>query len=186
MEPTMRKDTKDRSSPVGVEVRFAIAPSTLGWVLVAATEQGICAIYLGETPAALTEHLHRRFPQAQLRSDDPTSATWAAQVLAFIEAPRGGLSLPLDIQGTQFQQRVWAALQEIPLGTTRSYTEIAIQIGTPTAARAVARACASNPLAVAIPCHRVICSNGDLSGYRWGVERKRMLLAREATGLTPL
>jgi AraC family transcriptional regulator of adaptative response/methylated-DNA-[protein]-cysteine methyltransferase len=175
MTPSKYKNGAD-----GLEIRFAIAQSFLGWVLVAATEQGICAIDFGETSQVLAQQLRVRFPKAQLRDNDPTFATWIAQVTAFIEAPRRGLDLPLDIQGTAFQRRVWKALQEIPPGKTESYTEVAERIGSPTAARAVARACASNTIAIAIPCHRVVRSNGDLSGYRWGIERKRALLAREA------
>ncbi len=169
-----------KTGAAGVEIRFAIAPCFLGWVLVAATEQGVCAIEFGETPEVLSERLHSRFVKAQLRSADPSFAEWVAQVTAFVAAPSRGLDLPLDIQGTAFQQRVWKALQAIPPGTTASYAAVAERIGRPTAARAVARACASNPLAVAIPCHRVVRSDGELSGYRWGIERKRALLEREA------
>jgi AraC family transcriptional regulator of adaptative response/methylated-DNA-[protein]-cysteine methyltransferase len=166
-----------------VEIRVAIEHSFLGWVLVAATERGLCAIDFGDTPEALTEQLRARFPNAQLREDDPTFCNWVAQVTALIETPDRGLNLPLDIQGTAFQQRVWKVLQAIPPGTTVSYADVAKQIDRPTAVRAVATACAANRLAVAIPCHRVVRSNGDLSGYRWGIERKRALLEREARPL---
>ncbi|MBI4781184.1 MAG: bifunctional DNA-binding transcriptional regulator/O6-methylguanine-DNA methyltransferase Ada [Oscillatoriophycideae cyanobacterium NC_groundwater_1537_Pr4_S-0.65um_50_18] len=162
-----------------VEIQFAIEQSFLGWVLVAATERGICAIDLGDTPRALAAQLQSRFPNAQFREPDASFAQEVAQVIAFIETPDRGLDLPLDIQGTAFQQRVWKALQTIPAGTTMSYAEVAQQIQQPTAVRAVATACAANRLAVAIPCHRVVRSNGDVSGYRWGVERKRVLLERE-------
>jgi AraC family transcriptional regulator of adaptative response/methylated-DNA-[protein]-cysteine methyltransferase len=164
----------------GMRIRFALAQTYLGWALVAATEQGICAIDFGASRAALEAQLHARFPEAECRSDDPEFAAWVAQVVAFVEAPKRGLDLPLDIQGTAFQRRVWAALREIPPGSTASYAEIAARIGNPKAVRAVAQACASNTLAVAVPCHRVVRSDGDLSGYRWGVERKRALLEREA------
>ncbi len=181
---------QDKTGAVGgdIEVQFAIARSFLGWVLVAATERGICAIELGDMPELLTERFQTRFPTAQLQESDPTFSSWVAQVIRFIDnrdslsetLRERGLNLPLDIQGTAFQQRVWQALQAIPPGTTVSYAEVAKQIDQPTAIRAVATACAANTLAVAIPCHRVVRSNGDLSGYRWGIERKRALLDREA------
>ena len=125
--------------------------------------------------------LQDRFPRAELLGDDPEFAAWVARVIGFVDAPRVGLALPLDIRGTAFQRRVWQALQAIPAGATASYAEIAARIGSPKAVRAVAQACAANGLAVAIPCHRVVRTDGRLSGYRWGVERKRALLAREAT-----
>ncbi|MBC7883703.1 MAG: bifunctional DNA-binding transcriptional regulator/O6-methylguanine-DNA methyltransferase Ada [Anaerolineae bacterium] len=164
-----------------IAIQFAIARSFLGWVMVAATERGICAIDFGDTPEALTAGLKLRFPKAQLREPDLNFSDWVAQVIALIETPKRGLDLPLDIQGTAFQQRVWKALQSIPSGSTMSYSEVAKQIDSPSAVRAVATACAANTLAVAIPCHRVVRSNGELSGYRWGVERKRALLEREAS-----
>ncbi len=164
-----------------IKIQFAIERSFLGWVLVAATERGICAIDFGDTPQALMAQLQTRFPNAQIRESDATFSGWVAQVIALIETPDRGLNLPLDIQGTAFQQRVWQALQTIPSGTTISYAEVAQQIDRPTAVRAIATACAANRLAVAIPCHRVVRSNGELSGYRWGVERKRALLEREAS-----
>lgn len=164
-----------------IAIQFAIARSFLGWVLVAATERGICAIDFGDTPEALTAGLKTRFPKAQLREPDLNFSHWVCQVIALIETPKRGLDLPLDIQGTAFQQRVWKALQSIPSGVTMSYSQIAQQIDSPSAVRAVATACAANTLAVAIPCHRVVRSNGELSGYRWGVERKHALLEREAS-----
>ncbi|MBW4657547.1 MAG: bifunctional DNA-binding transcriptional regulator/O6-methylguanine-DNA methyltransferase Ada [Drouetiella hepatica Uher 2000/2452] len=170
-----------KAGAADVEIQFAIERSFLGWVLVAATEKGICAIDFGDTPKALTEQLQSRFPNAQIRESDAIFSGWVAQVMALIETPDRGLDLPLDVQGTAFQQRVWKALQTIPPGTTVSYTEVAQQIDSPTAVRAVATACAANKLAVAIPCHRVVRSNGELSGYRWGVERKRALLDRESS-----
>ena len=166
-----------------VLIRFAIAPCFLGLVLVAATAQGICAIDFGDSIEALKENLRRRFPKAEVQGSDPGFTAMVAKVLAVLEEPhRGRLDLPLDVQGTAFQRRVWLALQEIPPGDTVSYTDVASRIGKPTAARAVARACASNPVAVAIPCHRVVRGNGQLGGYRWGLDRKRVLLERESKG----
>ncbi|HWQ12513.1 MAG TPA: bifunctional DNA-binding transcriptional regulator/O6-methylguanine-DNA methyltransferase Ada [Roseiflexaceae bacterium] len=168
-----------RGAP-GQVIRAAVAPCYLGWALVAATGRGVCAIEFGDEPEALRERLRARFPGAELREGDPEFAAWFAQVLAFIEAPRGALDVPLDIQGTVFQRRVWEALRALPPGATASYGQIAGRIGQPAATRAVAQACAANPLAVAIPCHRVLRGDGELGGYRWGVERKRALLARES------
>lgn len=160
-------------------IRFALGECYLGWILVAISEKGICAISLGD-PEALARDLHDRFPQAELIGDDREFEQWLAQVIAFVEAPAAGLDLPLDIRGTAFQQRVWQALREIPAGQTISYAGIAQRIGVPDSIRAVASACAANSLAVAIPCHRVIRSDGTLSGYRWGVKRKAELQRREA------
>jgi len=166
-----------------MRIRFAVVPCFLGLVLVAATAQGICAIDFGNTPETLKEDLRRRFPKAEFQDPDPDFTTMIAQILTFLEGPdRGGLDLPLDVRGTAFQRRVWLALQEILPGDTVSYADIAGRIGKPKAARAVAQACAANPIAVAIPCHRVVRGNGDLGGYRWGVERKRVLLERERKG----
>lgn len=145
----------------------------------AKSELGVCAILLGDDPARLVQQLQDKFPQANLVGGDTEFEQWVAQVVGFVEAPKLGLDLPLDIRGTAFQQRVWQALREIPIGETASYADIASRIGSPTAVRAVAGACAANILAVAIPCHRVIRQDGALSGYRWGVERKRLLLERE-------
>jgi AraC family transcriptional regulator, regulatory protein of adaptative response / methylated-DNA-[protein]-cysteine methyltransferase len=164
----------------GIGIQFVVKPGWLGWVLIAATQQGICTITLGDTAEALTTLLQHQFPHAQIRESDPTFEDWIEQVIAFVETPQRGLNLPLDIQGTAFQQRVWQALQTIAPGSTSSYSEIAQQIGNPKAVRAVARACASNQLAVVIPCHRVVGSDGSLRGYRWGSDRKRALLEREA------
>ena len=172
--------SKYRAGGSDLEIRFAIGECSLGSVLVAATERGVCAILLGDDPAALAHDLEQRFPRARLIGADPAFEQLVAQVVGLVEQPRRGGTLPLDIRGTAFQQRVWKALCQIPAGTTASYTEIATQIGAPRAVRAVAQACAANSLAVAIPCHRVVRNNGDLSGYRWGVERKRELLDREA------
>lgn len=170
--------TAYRAGATGETIRFGVAPCSLGWVLAAATARGLCAIELGDDPETLTAGLHARFPNA-VRVHDPGFTAWMEQIIAFLAAPQRGLDLPLDIQGTAFQRRVWAALRTIPAGSTQSYADIAAQIGAPTAARAVASACAANKLAVAIPCHRVVRQNGDLSGYRWGIERKRRLLAQE-------
>jgi AraC family transcriptional regulator of adaptative response/methylated-DNA-[protein]-cysteine methyltransferase len=161
------------------EIRFAAGECTLGSIVVAASNKGICAILLGDDVERLIEHLQQQFPAAQLSGGDAQFENWVAQTVGFVDDPRIGLGLPLDIRGTAFQQRVWQALCDIPAGSTASYAAVAARIGQPSAARAVARACASNPIAVAIPCHRVVRQDGGLSGYRWGVERKRALLAKE-------
>ncbi|MFN2136036.1 MAG: bifunctional DNA-binding transcriptional regulator/O6-methylguanine-DNA methyltransferase Ada [Candidatus Promineifilaceae bacterium] len=164
----------------GMEIRYAIVPSYLGWVLVAATEQGICRIDLDDDPEALRARLAESLPEATLIAGEETFAWYVQRVIAFLERPQQGLDLPLDIQGTAFQRRVWAALQTIPAGSTVSYGELAKAIGQPSAARAVASACAANHIAVAIPCHRVVRGDGGLGGFRWGVPRTAALLAREA------
>lgn len=174
------KPTDFRAGGSNTEIRFAIGETSLGSVLVAASDKGVCAILFGEEPAALAEDLQTRFPKAHLVGGDRAFEKWVAKVVGFVEAPRLGLDLPLDVRGTVFQRRVWKALQEIPIGSTASYSEVAKKVGAPGSARAVAQACAANRLAVAIPCHRVVRNDGGLSGYRWGVERKRTLLAREA------
>jgi len=149
-------------------------------VLVAASEKGVCAITLGDDPDALVKDLQDRFPKADLVGANAGFERLVAKVVGFIEMPRVDPGLPLDIRGTAFQQKVWRALREIPIGSTASYADIARRIGAPNAVRAVAGACAANSIAVAIPCHRVVRQNGSLSGYRWGVERKRLLLQRES------
>jgi AraC family transcriptional regulator, regulatory protein of adaptative response / methylated-DNA-[protein]-cysteine methyltransferase len=164
-----------------IDIRFAVGQCSLGAILVACTDRGICAITLGDDPDKLIHDLQDRFPKAGLIGGDGDFEQLVARVVGFVEAPRTGLDLPLDIRGTAFQQRVWQALREIPIGQTASYAEIASRIGEPKAARAVALACGANPVAVAIPCHRVIKNDGSLSGYRWGVERKRALLEKEVT-----
>jgi AraC family transcriptional regulator, regulatory protein of adaptative response / methylated-DNA-[protein]-cysteine methyltransferase len=169
-----------RRGGAGVVIRFAVGEASLGAVLVAATDKGVCAIMLGDDPDALVRDLQDRFPRAELKGGDAEFERTVAQAVGLVEAPGQRLDLPLDIRGTAFQQRVWAALRAIPPGKTATYKEIARAIGQPTAVRAVAQACGANPLAVAIPCHRVVRTDGDLSGYRWGVERKRKLLDREA------
>jgi AraC family transcriptional regulator of adaptative response/methylated-DNA-[protein]-cysteine methyltransferase len=172
--------TNFRSGGTGASIRFAVGECSLGAILVAATDKGVCAILLGDAPEALVRELEDRFPKATLVGGDEGFEQWVAKVVGFVEAPALGLDLPLDVRGTAFQQRVWRALREIPAGSTASYTEIAERIGAPKSVRAVGQACASNAIAVAIPCHRVVRNDGALSGYRWGVERKRALLEREA------
>jgi AraC family transcriptional regulator of adaptative response/methylated-DNA-[protein]-cysteine methyltransferase len=168
-----------RGGGTGATIRFAIGECSLGSILVAASEKGVCAIIMGDDPDALAKDLQDRFPKANLIGGDRNFERLVAKVVGFIEAPKVGLDLPLDVRGTAFQQRVWQALREIPVGSTASYSEIADRIGLPKAIRAVGQACALNAIAIAIPCHRVVRSNGNLSGYRWGVERKRALLKRE-------
>jgi AraC family transcriptional regulator of adaptative response/methylated-DNA-[protein]-cysteine methyltransferase len=171
-----------RAGGANTEIRFAIGECSLGSILVATSERGVCAILLGDDPDALARDLQDRFPRADLIGGDPDFEQLVAKVVGFVEAPGLGLDLPLDVRGTAFQQRVWQVLRQIPAGSTVSYADIAKQIGSPSAVRAVARACAANVLAVAIPCHRVVRNDGALSGYRWGVERKRALLERETNG----
>jgi AraC family transcriptional regulator, regulatory protein of adaptative response / methylated-DNA-[protein]-cysteine methyltransferase len=168
-----------RGGGAGATIRFAIGQCSLGSILVGASEKGVCAIMMGDDPDALARDLQDRFPKADLIGADRDFERLVAKVVGFIEAPKVGLDLPLDLRGTIFQRRVWKALREIPIGSTASYSKIADRIGSPRAIRAVAQACASNAIAVAIPCHRVVRSDGSLSGYRWGVERKRALLKRE-------
>ena len=173
------KPTQYRAGGVDARIEFAIGESSLGAILVARSQRGVCAISLGEDPAALLRELQDRFPRAELVGGDADFERLVAQVVGLIEQPNLGIDLPLDVRGTAFQQRVWQALRQIPPGETASYAQIAQRIGSPTSVRAVAGACAANTLAVAIPCHRVVRSDGGLSGYRWGVERKRELLSRE-------
>ena len=168
-----------RSGGEGMEIRFALGECSLGTILVATSEKGICAISLGSDPEPLLQEFQDRFANANLIPGGKDFDAWVAKVVGFVEAPGVGLALPLDIRGTAFQQRVWQALTEIPVGATISYAELAQRIGSPQSVRAVARACAANTIALAIPCHRVVRSDGALSGYRWGVERKRVLIERE-------
>jgi AraC family transcriptional regulator of adaptative response/methylated-DNA-[protein]-cysteine methyltransferase len=169
-----------RAGGSDADIFFAVGESSLGSILVAASRKGVCAILLGSDPARLVRDLQDQFPKANLIGNEKRYEALVAKVVGFVEQPRLGLDLPLDIRGTAFQQRVWKALREIPVGETASYATIAKKIGLPKSVRAVAQACAANSLAVAIPCHRVVRTNGSLSGYRWGVERKRTLLEREA------
>ena len=164
------------------EIRFAIGECSLGAVLVARSAHGVCAITLGDDPDALARDLQDRFPHANLIGGDAAFEALVAQVVGLVETPSHTIELPLDVRGTAFQQRVWQALREIPPGQTASYADVARRIGMPSATRAVAQACGANKIAVAIPCHRVVRNDGALSGYRWGVERKRALLDREAQG----
>ncbi|MDB5507864.1 MAG: transcriptional regulator, AraC family [Hyphomicrobiales bacterium] len=168
-----------RSGGENTTIRYATTETSLGALLAAVSERGVCAITLGDDPATLVADLRERFPRAALLTGDDSFDETVRQVVSFVENPRAGLALPLDLHGTLFQQRVWQALMAIPLGETRSYTQVATEIGAPSAVRAVATACAANKLAVAVPCHRVVRHDGGLSGYRWGVERKRRLLERE-------
>lgn len=169
-----------RDGAPDAEIRFAVGQSSLGAILVAASPIGVCAILMGDDPDVLVRDLQDRFPHARLIGGDGDFEAVVAKAVGLVEAPGLGLDLPLDVRGTAFQQRVWQALSRLPAGTTASYAEIAAAIGAPGAVRAVAQACAANALAVAIPCHRVVRTDGSLSGYRWGVERKRALLKREA------
>jgi AraC family transcriptional regulator, regulatory protein of adaptative response / methylated-DNA-[protein]-cysteine methyltransferase len=172
--------TAARRGGEGAKIRFAVGQASLGAVLVAATDKGVCAIMLGDDPGALVRELQDRFSRAELKGGDAEFERTVAEVVGLVEAPDRRFDLPLDVRGTAFQQQVWQALRAIPPGKTATYAEIAKAVGRPAAVRAVAQACAANPLAIAIPCHRVVRTDGDLSGYRWGVERKRALLDREA------
>lgn len=171
--------TQFRSGGKDTDIRFAVGQCSLGAILVAVSPRGICAISLGDDPGTLVRELEDRFPAANLIGGDSAFETLVGQVIGFVQAPQMGLDLPLDVRGTAFQQRVWQALRDIPAGDTATYADVAARIGDAKAVRAVARACAANTLAVAIPCHRVVRSDGTLSGYRWGVERKRRLLETE-------
>ncbi len=168
-----------RSGGSNEDIRFAVGETSLGAILVASSRKGVVSILLGDDPEELVHNLQDRFLNAHLIGADKSYEDLVARVVGFVEAPHVGLDLPLDVRGTAFQQRVWQALQQIQIGRTASYADIACSIDAPKAVRAVARACAANPLAVAIPCHRVVRSDGSLSGYAWGVERKRKLLKRE-------
>ncbi len=177
----MRHAANTKNPPDATTMRVAMRHSSLGRVLVAQTAHGISAILLGDDPAVLRLDLQNRFPSATLQESDAALDLLATQVVQMIESPARELDAPLDMHGTGFQRDVWCALRDIPAGSTATYTDIANRIGRPKSARAVAQACAANPLAVVVPCHRVLRRDGQLSGYRWGVERKRELLAREAT-----
>jgi AraC family transcriptional regulator of adaptative response/methylated-DNA-[protein]-cysteine methyltransferase len=172
--------TEFRAGGAHSSIRFAVGECSLGSILVARSDKGVCAILLGDDPDALARDLQDRFPRADLIGADADFERLVAKIVGLVEAPAKGLDLPLDVRGTAFQQRVWQALRKIPAGSTASYADIAQRIGSPRAVRAVAQACAANAIAVAIPCHRVVRNDGALSGYRWGVERKRALLEREA------
>ena len=163
----------------GVTIRYAMSDSPVGRMLLAASERGLCAVSFGDSDSALLEGLQSEFPGATLRRNETSLRRWTRTLLAQFHRARPLPQLPLDIQATAFQRRVWEYLGSIPYGTTQSYGEVARAIGRPTSARAVARACASNPVAVAVPCHRVVRGTGDLGGYRWGIERKKALLTME-------
>ncbi|MFF7056863.1 bifunctional transcriptional activator/DNA repair enzyme AdaA [Achromobacter spanius] len=171
--------TAFRKNGAGIDIRFAVAQCSLGALLVAATGTGICEIALDADPEQLVRNLQDRFKAARLIGADDEFETWVAAVVSFVEDPSRGLDLPLDVRGTAFQRRVWEALRDIPVGTTATYSQVAERIGAPRAVRAVARACATNSIALAIPCHRVVRTDGSMAGYRWGVDRKRELIARE-------
>ncbi len=163
----------------GAEMAFAVVPCALGQLLVAATPRGVCRVSLGDSAGSLAAGLAAEFPAARIRKDRSTLEEAVSAILAYLDGSEPSLALPLDIRATAFQRRVWQELQRIPYGQTRSYADIARRIGSPTASRAVARACATNPAALVIPCHRVVRENGELGGYRWGLERKKALLERE-------
>jgi AraC family transcriptional regulator of adaptative response/methylated-DNA-[protein]-cysteine methyltransferase len=168
-----------RRGGAGATMSFSTARCAFGWLLVAATDAGVCAVKLGDQPAALEADLRREFPLAQIEADQQTHRDWVDAILRSLRGSPGDLELPVDVRGTAFQWRVWRALQQIPSGETRSYSEVARAIGRPSAVRAVARACASNPVCLVVPCHRVVAQDGSTGGYRWGAERKAKLLARE-------
>jgi AraC family transcriptional regulator of adaptative response/methylated-DNA-[protein]-cysteine methyltransferase len=172
--------TDYRAGGARAQIRFAVGECSLGSILVARSAKGVCAILLGDDPDLLARELQDRFPRAEFIGADAEFEKLVAKIVGFVEAPALGLDLPLDVRGTAFQQRVWQALRKIPAGSTVSYSTIAQRIGAPKSVRAVAQACAANSIALAIPCHRVVRHDGGLSGYRWGVERKRVLLEREA------
>ncbi|HEY5349654.1 MAG TPA: bifunctional DNA-binding transcriptional regulator/O6-methylguanine-DNA methyltransferase Ada [Candidatus Lustribacter sp.] len=176
--------THYRAGGANEEIHFAVGQSSLGAILAASSEKGVAAILIGDDPDELVRDLQDRFPKALLVGGDKHYESIVAQVVGFVEAPKVGLDLPLDVRGTAFQQRVWQALKEIPVGTLASYADIAKQIGAPKAVRAVANACGANNIAVAIPCHRVVRNDGRLSGYAWGIERKQNLIEREAADVS--
>ena len=168
----------------GTRIAFAVVPCALGRLLVAATARGICRISLGDDADALERGLAAEFPAATIARDDDTLRHWVAEITAHLDGRQPTLELPLDVRATAFQRRVWEALRNIPYGSTRSYSEVARAVGNAKATRAVARACAANPVAIVVPCHRVVREDGDLGGYRWGVQRKRAFLKQEAVGRT--
>lgn len=175
----MTPATYRRGGPA-TTITYAITPCPLGYLLVAATSQGICAVRLGDAAEELAATLAAEFPAAQIERGNGDLGRWVASLQDYLRGAQPHLDLPLDVRATAFQRRVWVALQEIPYGSTRSYSKVAQAIGQPTAARAVARACATNPVALVVPCHRVVREDGSLGGYRWGIERKEALLAHEA------
>lgn len=176
-------ETRRQVHPEQGSIRYSVCRTSLGFVLVGATEVGLCALFLGDSPQPLVDDLKRRFPKVQLVPDDAGMSDYVQAVRQFVEAPTVTPDLLLDVHGTPFQRKVWATLREIPAGSTATYTQIAERIGNPKAVRAVAQACGANPVALLIPCHRVVRTDGSISGYRWGVERKAELLRRE--GVNP-
>jgi AraC family transcriptional regulator of adaptative response/methylated-DNA-[protein]-cysteine methyltransferase len=167
----------------GASIVFSIVPCSLGFLLVAATDKGICSVTLGDTAEALENNLRQEFPAAEVRHDEASLQVWVESLLRFLAGQEPHLNLPLDVQATAFQRRVWQVLCSIDYGATRTYSEVAEAIGQPQAVRAVARACATNPVALIVPCHRVVRGDGSLAGYRWGVERKKELLSQEGSTL---
>lgn len=168
-----------RKGGMGMTIAFTVAPCSFGYVLVAGTERGICAVSLGDAPGELEAALHEEYPAATIRCGDHELSAWVEAVLQYLAGEITRLDLPLDVQTTAFKWRVWQALRDIPYGTTRSYSQVAAAIGQPAAVRAVARACATNPVALVVPCHRVVREDGHLGGYRWGIARKQALLGQE-------
>ena len=168
-----------RSGGCGMEIAYTLADSRLGRVLVGATPRGISAVYLGDRDAILTGALRQEYPEATIRASGRKTSDWLRAIVRYLDGGAANLDLPLDVQATAFQRRVWEALRRIPCGATRSYGEIARSLGRPKAARAVARACATNPVSLVIPCHRVVRGDGGIGGYRWGIERKKELLEQE-------
>jgi AraC family transcriptional regulator of adaptative response/methylated-DNA-[protein]-cysteine methyltransferase len=171
--------SKFRNGGAREEIKFAVGQCSLGAILVAQSKRGICAISLGDDPESLLRDLQDQFPQAHLMGGDRDFEGTVARVIGLVDSPSTGFNLPLDVRGTAFQQRVWKALADIPIGSQLSYTELARRIGAPKSVRAVAQACGANRLALAIPCHRVVRQDGELAGYRWGIDLKRRLLERE-------
>jgi AraC family transcriptional regulator of adaptative response/methylated-DNA-[protein]-cysteine methyltransferase len=169
-----------RKGGAGMQIGYTIVDSPLGRLLVAATERGICAVSLGDSDEYLESALRGEYPAAEIRRGNSGLDRWVGAILSYLDGSQPDLDLPVDVQATAFQWRVWEALRAIPYGSTRSYGEVAKALGEPEAARAVARACATNPVALVVPCHRVVGHSGKLTGYRWGVERKRQLLEKEA------
>lgn len=174
-----------RKGADGMAIQYTVKPCWLGWVLIAGTAKGICAIALDDAPEPLVAQLRKRFPKANLQTGDRTFEIWVTQVLEHLDAPHQPIDVPLDLRGTAFQHQVWTLLRTIPPGETQSYGEIAKQLGNPKATRAVAQACGANPVAVVVPCHRVVGRDGQLRGYRWGCDRKQALLQREANPHPP-
>jgi AraC family transcriptional regulator of adaptative response/methylated-DNA-[protein]-cysteine methyltransferase len=170
-----------RKGGAGMKIGYTVAASSLGKVLVAGTERGISAVYLGDDERTLVSALHKEYPRAEITRSAASNATWLKEILSRVEGQAPSVDLPLDVQATAFQRRVWQELQKIPRGATRTYTQVARALGKPRSVRAVARACATNPTSIVVPCHRVIRADGELAGYRWGLRRKEKLLEREAS-----